>query len=229
MKFRCVETKTPREGRATVRQVPGRARDADSRRGIWIAAFAAMTSVVRFGGRGAGRPSCRCDASGHLTAPTAVSSMRSRKRTANRPVVPAQAGTQCSVCLARRRQCRRCCVSANFGRGFWIAPVSWHGVTYRRNDGRGALRQTWSGLGRRAGATRQAIWPPRPSYLQPVRTCKRTAIQAVVPAQAGTQGGVCPVAQRAGRPAPRRAARRISPAASARLQLRARTRPDSGR
>ena len=207
---------------------PGALVSADSRRGIRIAALAAMTSAVRFGQRGAG---------------SAVLPVRCVRPfdSSDRRILNAQPQAHCDS--ARRTGAGRYPVQrlpwhddASAAGVAWVRtsgvssglrPVSWHGVTYRRNDGRGALRQTWSGLGRRAGATRQAIWPPRPSYLQ----CAPASALRFRPSyrRRPVPRAAFEVAQRAGRPAPRAPRRRISPAASARLQLRARTRPDSGR
>ena len=223
MKFRWVETKTPREGRATVRQVPGRARECR------FQAWDPDCGLSRNDERGALRPTwsgLRC------VRPFDSSDRR---------ILNAQPQAHCDS--ARRTGAGRYPVQrlpwhddASAAGVAWVRtsgvssglrPVSWHGVTYRRNDGRGALRQTWSGLGRRAGATRQAIWPPRPPYLE----CAPASALRFSPSyrRRPVPRAAFEVAQRAGRPAPRAPRRRISPAASARLQLRARTRPDSGR
>ena len=109
-------------------------------------------SSARFGGRAAGLAAGTLRRGGTAWPARPPRLRCACRRTAPQPVVPAQAGTQCGVRGGTATRCRTRGVTAGLDRGSGLRPVSWHGVTYRRDGERVALRRACSGLGGRDAA-----------------------------------------------------------------------------
>ena len=119
---------------------------------------------MRFGGRGGPGRLAGCAASGTACRARPSCLPCARRPAARRPsqIVPAQTGTQCNVRDGARASATQVAHSRTQGVSSGLRPVSWHGVTYRRNNEGETLRRMAAalpvrGVGHRARA--------RPSYL----------------------------------------------------------------